>query len=81
MMPRRRGKVRSERCLEKGSGEPENQLQVMAGQAARMVKQQAFRLGYFNVSDWLVKAPSANPVGLMGQTAKAHRAPSEELHG
>ena len=48
-----------------GSGKPENQLQGMAGQgqAARMVKQQAFRLGYFNVSDWLVKAQSANPVG------------------
>ena len=51
--------------IRKGSGEPENQLQVMAGQAARMVKQQAFRLGYFNVSDWLVKAQSANPVGCM----------------
>ena len=49
-----------------GSGEPENQLQVLAGQAARMVKQQAFRLGYFNVSD---------------QMAMAHGALSEELHG
>ena len=48
-----------------GSGKPEDQLQGMASQAARMVKQQAFRLGYFNVSDWLVKAQSANPVGFV----------------
>ena len=52
----------------KGSGEPENQLQVMAGQAAQMVKQRAFRLGYFNVSDWLVKAQSANPVGFVDRS-------------